>query len=385
METLSEGQQSLFYFALAVATYDLERRVAADKVAGFRADGLRIPALTIFALEEPENHLSPYYLARIMTQMRSIAKEGGAQAIVTSHSPAVLGRVYPSAVRYCRRDRVTRTSTIMSIRKPQGTQEESKFVRGAMQSFPELYFAKFVLLVEGDSERVVLPRMAAAIDLFIDSSFVALVPIGGRHVQHFWRLLSQLRIPYATLLDLDLGRRGGGFGRIKTTIQRLLECDVPEEALLMFDDGSLLPEEDLRNMHTRQSPEDVDELVAWVDSLRDHCVFFSSPLDFDLMMLAAYPEAYRAIEPEHGGPRLTESRAAEVVLGSGASGIDMYQGAFAPLLGHLPQYRYHFTTRSKPATHLEAMTRLTRDEISGQLPEPLMALLQCVAKNIRRG
>ena len=78
----------------------------------------------------------------------------------------------------------------------------------------KLYFARFVLLVEGDSERIVLPRLAEALDLLIDPAFVAIVPLGRRHVQHFWRLLTHLGIPHATLLDRDLGRDGGGFGRV---------------------------------------------------------------------------------------------------------------------------------------------------------------------------
>ena len=186
---------------------------------GFRDDQLRIPALTIFALEEPENHLSPYFLARIIRQVRSLTNERSAQAIMTSHSPAVLSRVQPHEVRYCRCDPKTRCSSVKSIKLPTDDAEAVKFVRGAMLAFPELYFARFVLLVEGDSERIVLPHLAEALDLLIDPAFVAIVPLGGRHVQHFWRLLSHLEIPYATLLDLDLGRDGGGFGRVKTAIR----------------------------------------------------------------------------------------------------------------------------------------------------------------------
>ena len=108
LEALSDGQQSLFYFALAAAVFDLEREVVAGTVEGFRDDTLRIPALTLFALEEPENHLSPYFLARIIRQVRSLTDAGGAQAIVTSHSPAVLSRINPHEVRYCRCDPKTR-------------------------------------------------------------------------------------------------------------------------------------------------------------------------------------------------------------------------------------------------------------------------------------
>lgn len=156
LDALSDGQQSLFYFALAAAVFDLEREVVAGTVEGFRDDNLRIPALTLFALEEPENHLSPYFLARIIRQVRSLTDCGGAQAIITSHSPAVLSRVDPREVRYCRCDPKTRISSVKRIKIPTGPEEAAKFVSGAMLAYPELYFARFVLLVEGDSERIAL-------------------------------------------------------------------------------------------------------------------------------------------------------------------------------------------------------------------------------------
>jgi putative ATP-dependent endonuclease of OLD family len=276
LDALSDGQQSLFYFALAAAVFDLERQVVAGKVEGFRDDQLRIPALTIFALEEPENHLSPYFLARIIRQVRSLTGESGAQAIVTSHSPAVLSRVQPREVRYCRCDPKTRRSSVKSIKMPTSDTEAVKFVRGAMLAYPELYFARFVLLVEGDSERIVLLRLAEALDLLIDPAFVAIVPLGGRHVQHFWCLLSDLGIPYATLLDLDLGREGGGFGRVKTAIQNLTKTGVSKADLLKIEGGTL-SDEDFEKMHTWQDVEDCKILKGWIDSLRPYGVFFSAP------------------------------------------------------------------------------------------------------------
>ena len=91
--------------------------------------------------------------------------------------------------------------------------------------------ARFVVLGEGASEEVVLPRVAEALGLAIDRSFVAVVPLGGRHVNHLWRLLTDLDLPHATLLDLDWGRAGGGWGRIKTACTQLLENGVAPEKL----------------------------------------------------------------------------------------------------------------------------------------------------------
>jgi len=383
LDALSDGQQSLFYFALAAAVFDLERQVVAGKVEGFLDDQLRIPALTLFALEEPENHLSPYFLARIIRQVRSLTDGGGAQAIVTSHSPAVLSRVNPREVRYCRSDPKTRVSSVKKIKMPTGIDEAAKFVRGAMLAYPELYFARFVLLVEGDSERIVLPRLAEALDLLIDPAFVAIVPLGGRHVQHFWRLLTHLGIPHATLLDLDLGRSGGGFGRVKTAIEKLIEFGVPKANLLKIE-GGMLSDADFAKMHTWQDADDRKLLKGWVDCLKPHAVYFSAPLDLDLAMIAAFPDAYEAVIPKGGGPKMAIDKAAEVVLGTAGPGLALYTGPYKDYPDLLPAYRYHFITNSKPATHLAALTHIKTKALGEDMPPLLAELLNHIAKRLRR-
>ena len=384
LDALSDGQQSLFYFALAAAVFDLEREVVAGDVDGFRDDQLRIPALTLFALEEPENHLSPYFLARIIRQVRSLTETGSAQALITSHSPAVLSRIYPREVRYCRCDPQTRVSSIKKIKMPSGLDEEAKYVRNAIVAYPELYFARFVLLVEGDSERIVLPRLAEALDLLIDPAFVAIVPLGGRHVQHFWKLLTHLGIPHATLLDLDLGREGGGFGRVKTAIKQLIEVGVSKTNLLKLSNGSQLSDDQLEAMHGWQSGSAFENLEGWVNSLKPHGVFFSAPLDLDLAMLKAFPAAYQAILPKGGGPKMAADKAAEVVLGTTGPGLTLYGSTFADYFALMPAYRYHFLTHSKPATHLAALTHIKSKDLRDNIPPIFANLLKHVADNLRR-
>ena len=135
----------------------------------------------------------------------------------------------------------------------------------AIIAYPELYFAKFVILAEGPSEEIVLPQIAAARQFQVDQSFVSLVPLGGRHVNHFWRLLNDLSIPHATLLDLDAGRETGGWARIKYVCQQLLQNGRDSSALLKFDHEGVsheLSEADLETLHGH-SPNSIDELLPW--------------------------------------------------------------------------------------------------------------------------
>lgn len=378
LDALSDGQQSLFYFALAAAVFDLERDAVAGEIKGFRTEDLRVPALSVFAIEEPENHLSPYYLARIVQQVRSIIEGDVAQAIVTSHAPAVLSRVTPEEVRYCRCDETSRETSVKAVKLPSGDEEAVKFVRGAMIAFPELYFARFVVLVEGDSERVVLPRLAQAEGFLLDPSFVAIVPLGGRHVQHFWRLLSGLSIPYATLLDLDVGRNGGGYGRIKTALGNLMDIGESREELLKTSDDK---QADYDNMHNWKTGE---HLPSWVAVLRGYDVYFSEPLDLDLAMLKAFPKAYEAIIPKNGGPSGKKETAATAVLGDGGEGLEAYKELYPGYDDLMLAYRYHFLTHSKPATHLRSFAHLDDAALKKSMPEVYRALLKHVSENLKR-
>jgi putative ATP-dependent endonuclease of the OLD family len=145
-----------------------------------------------------------------------------------------------------------------------------------------------------------------------------------------------------------------------------------------------LSDAEFAKMHTWQDTEDRKILKGWVDCLKPHGVYFSAPLDLDLAMLKAFPDAYEAIIPEAGGPKMAIDKAAEVVLGTAGPGLTLYTGAYKDYPALLPEYRYHFLTRSKPATHLAALTHIKRKALRDDMPAVLREILQHVAKNLRR-
>jgi putative ATP-dependent endonuclease of the OLD family len=391
LDELSDGQQSLFYFSLATTVFDVESEIMentsrSSTVLGFRRDKLTIPALTVFAMEEPENHLSPFYLSRVIAQLESIAASNRGQVVLTSHSPAILGRVEPSAVRHFRLSPQRRTRAT-KVELPAEPEEASKYVREAVRAYPELYFARYVILAEGDSEQVVIPRIARARNLLLDPAFVAVVPLGGRHVTHFWKLLTAIRIPYATLLDLDLGREGAGWGRIKYACEKLIAFRPelrPKIAgrLPVSERSYILKDDELATLHKRTG----QVSLAWLKALEAVGVYFSEPLDLDFAMLRAFPAFYEKSIPPNHGPRVpTGSRkkqaylqsAEEAVLGAASSGL------YAPSLkGLFPLYRYLFLNKSKPSSHLLAISQIPDSDLSANSPEVLLRLLTRVSRRL---
>ncbi|MEP6822743.1 MAG: TOPRIM nucleotidyl transferase/hydrolase domain-containing protein [Chthoniobacterales bacterium] len=390
LERLSDGLRSLFYFSLVGARFAIEE--AARKPAesdgdesALEFDEATLPALTVFAVEEPENHLAPHYLGRILALLYQLAGRSNAQVLLSSQSPAILGRVAPEQVRHFRLDATRGTASVRAIQLPQeDAGEVYKYVKEAVRAYPELYFASLVVLCEGDSEEIVLPRLATALGLPLDRRFVSVVPLGGRHVNHFWRLLRGLGIPHATLLDLDRERGGGGWGRIQYACQQLLNFSPLLRRKVLADPenaGNELTKEELAAMDEREVTAE-EGMAAWIEHLEKFGVFFSAPLDLDFLMLQAFPTEYQATAHEDGGPQIPEEeqayekrilRACRAVLkaegGHGQTYTDEEKEAFI-------WYSYLFLGRGKPSTHLLALNQLDDDAIGVGIPGVLERLIR---------
>lgn len=178
---LSDGLRSLFSLSLSLGLFRVEELLRGKAVdSGFKAEVAEsLPILTVFAVEEPENHLSPHYLGRVVGELLEIGKDDRAQVILSSHSPSILGRVLPDHVRYFLGHEHVPATKVMSIPLPADkTDEAFKYVREAVRGFPELYFARLVILGEGPSEEIVLKRLFEASGAPLDTHFISVVPLG---------------------------------------------------------------------------------------------------------------------------------------------------------------------------------------------------------------
>lgn len=364
---LSDGQQSLLYISLVLATRAIGDRALAGGDA-FDIDKLRPPIFTLLAVEEPENSLSPHYLGRVVQALKAFGAGRDAQAVVATHAPALLRRVDPEAVRYLRLDGERRT-IVSRITMPAKTDEAEKYVRQAVKAFPELYFARLVILGEGDSEEVVLPRLLGARGMLADDASVSIVPLGGRHVNHFWRLLSGLGIPYVTLLDLDLARWQGGWGRVRYAAQQMMDFRI--DPALSQGAIDAIPA-------WNGAPRLRDDPQHWVAYLETKGVFFSSPLDLDLMMIEAFPDAYDVDALFELS--LPDADAAGAVLGKRHDGFgDQYTPGQQQLFD---AYHDRFKIGSKPAKHVEALAALDDAALIAGMPAVLGRLIDEVASKL---
>ena len=215
--------------------------------------------------------------------------------------------------------------------------------------------------------------------LDVDDSFVTVAPLGGKHVNHFWRLLNRLDIPHVTLLDLDYGRNGGGWGRVKYVCEKyynLHGTDVISGVPAWNNDSinpivSQLPN---RNLTALQYLEEVN-------------VFFSDPLDIDFSMQSAFPEFYKITFSGETGPQESDwVKLKKAVLKKGYSETLSQFYSEQSQKDDFKWYRYRFLgNKGKPTSHLYALENLDFSQagVQARIPSSLMRLVRRVEDMIK--
>ena len=395
IDDMSDGLRSLFYISLVDSILDVESKIQQE----IETDPEHVsfnhkpPVLTIIALEEPENHIAPHLIGQLVSNLKKIASKSSAQIILTSHSTAIIKRFDPEKLGYFRLDVNDCTTKVRSITLPDKEKlaDQYKFIKEAVKAYPELYFAKLVVLGEGDSEEIILRKIWNAQNGDIDTSGISIVPLGGRHVNHFWRLLNDLNIPYITLLDLDKEREGGGWGRIKYVLEQLIQNGYDKNILLSTENG-VLPD-DVFNEMDNWNVDAYEIMQCWINFLEQYNVFFSAPLDIDFLMLEHYGEFYKGLLSKREGPR--------IIINEDGQEIQKYVKDIEELDDTYPEYTkrvaddvrhtlkdcggdgktyseeqrklmvwytYFFLNRGKPSTHIEAFSKISDEVLISNMP-----------------
>ncbi|MGI2047916.1 AAA family ATPase [Shewanella oncorhynchi] len=359
---LSDGQKSMLYLSLVLSSQVIGR-AALNGDNSFDPDKLRPPVFTIVAVEEPENSLSPHFLGRIVSALKEMNSHGDAQALIATHAPSMLRRIEPKQIRYLRLN-TSRHTTISNISLPDSetSGDAHKFVTQAVKAFPEIYFSRLVVLGEGDSEEIVLPRLLEAKGVPVDEFAITVTPLGGRHVNHFWRLLEGLNIPHITLLDLDVGRYQGGWGRIKTTNDQL-KIHSPDKQLT--PPFTVIP-------NWNDAQEKIRTYPLYLTELEKRGIFFSYPMDLDLAMLKSFPNEFKVKAEDQIEPELSTIKA---VLGKSRTDASEYEEGERKLF---VTYHKLFKLGSKPAEHIDAMSNISNAQLLASMPPSLGRLADAV-------
>ncbi|MGE8525897.1 ATP-dependent nuclease [Chryseobacterium rhizosphaerae] len=181
-------------------------------------------SLYIVFIEEPEAHLHPQMQQVFIKQLNEIVNEFSktlnnnipwpVQFVVTTHSTHIANEAKFDAIRYFLTSKNEQRETrIKDLRK--------EFVKPELQADKEflhkyltltkcdLYFADKAILIEGPTERILMPVIIEKIDLMqndtpkLSPQYISVIEVGGAYAHHFYKFLDFLELRTIVITDLD--------------------------------------------------------------------------------------------------------------------------------------------------------------------------------------
>jgi putative ATP-dependent endonuclease of OLD family len=168
----------------------------------------------LLLIEEPEAHLHPQRQLRLMAFLQAQASKARAdgqciQIIVTTHSPNLASAV--------------KLDNLVLVKDGQGypmaegqtklTKSDYRFLQRFLDvTKANLFFARGVVIVEGDAENILLPVIAGLVGRDFEEYGVSVVNVGGVGLSRYGRIFmrekpeitGEVRIPVACITDMDV-------------------------------------------------------------------------------------------------------------------------------------------------------------------------------------
>lgn len=170
--------------------------------------------LPLLLIEEPEAHLHPQRQLRLMEFLEAAAipepetNRRPVQVILTTHSPNLSSKIPLTNLVLMHRQRaysLAETHTELSS-------DDYRFLDRFLDvSKANLFFARGLIIVEGDGEAILIPALARLIGKDLTKHGVSIINVGGTGLRRYARILQrkepgkgELQIPSACLADMDV-------------------------------------------------------------------------------------------------------------------------------------------------------------------------------------
>ena len=174
------------------------------------------PRVHLIAVEEPEVHMHPQmqavFVQKVSEFLAPASDETGVQLLLTTHSSHIAANCSFAPVRYFRRKKglveIKDLLAFESSAKSEPEKAAMEFLRKYLTTTRcEMFFADKLVFIEGQVERMLLPRLIAALQPAtrdsLTSTYLCTVEVGGAYAHVFRNLIEFLELPALVITDLD--------------------------------------------------------------------------------------------------------------------------------------------------------------------------------------
>jgi AAA ATPase domain len=186
----------------------------------------------LLLIEEPELYLRPQaqrYLYRLLREF-SLA---GNQVIYSTHSPAFLNVTRMDELVFV--ERLPGAGTHALQPEPVSADEDFRVMTEFDAARSELFLAHAVVLVEGLTEKLVLPFVFAALGHDVDREAISIVECGGKpNIPLFARVCKATGIPFVVVHDSDR-KTSGRLAPAEQALNALIADTAGEERVIVLD------------------------------------------------------------------------------------------------------------------------------------------------------
>ena len=156
-----------------------------------------------FIFEEPELYLHPQAQKSLLYSLENLSLNS--QVVLCTHSSSLISLEKYKSIAIVRKDNNTKETNITQYQEEILEEDEKKnfqLVSWINQDRAELFFAKKVILLEGATEKTVIPYIAKKLGIF--KYEYTLIDCGSKNnIPSYVKLLEKFKIPYIAVYDKD--------------------------------------------------------------------------------------------------------------------------------------------------------------------------------------
>jgi hypothetical protein len=186
----------------------------------------------LLLIEEPELYLRPQAQRYLYRLLREFALAGN-QVVYSTHSPAFLNVARLDELVFV--ERLPQTGTRALQPEPVSADEDFRVMTEFDAARSELFLARAVVLVEGLTEKLVLPFVFSALGYDVDREAISIIECGGKpNIPLFARICRATGIPFVVVHDSDR-KASGRLAAAERALNALIADTAGGEGAIVLD------------------------------------------------------------------------------------------------------------------------------------------------------